>query len=123
MDQVKKAIQKDLVSVRKLNASLRLSEVTNFYWDTEAYIRSAIAEERCFIVGDDPMIKGAMIIEKRDPDGKYDQDSLAVGTLVVHPAFRDEGIGARLVEAAKELAVKYNKRLYVESFYDYGQLN
>ncbi len=66
---------------------------------------------------------GAMIIENRDPCSDYPSAALAIGTLVVAPGARKKGFGIRLVEFAKALAFKQNKRLFVESFFKYRKLD
>lgn len=69
------------------------------------------------------MIRGAMIMEYRDPEKQYPKPSLAIGTLSVRPEFRRNGIGIQLVEYAKAMARQKKKRLYVESFLEFRQLS
>ena len=119
MDDIEKAFLKDLPDAKKLNALLRLSDVKEFYWDTENYVRSAILEERCVVIKNSADLKGIMIMENRGPQRGYAHPSLAIGSLAVHPKYRDEGIGIKLVGYAKELAFNKNFRLYAESFFEY----
>jgi GNAT superfamily N-acetyltransferase len=121
MDLIARAHIKDLNAIRELNSLLRIVEVKDFYWDTPRYVRSAILEARCFVVKGENLIKGAMILENRSPHNEHASESLAVGTLAIRPEFRRKGIGIRLVELAKALASRQNKRLYAESFLEFGK--
>ena len=123
MDEIERAVLRDLPDARKLNALLRLSDVKEFYWDTENYVRSAILEERCVIIKDRSGLKGMMIMENRAPQKGHTHPSLAIGSLAVHPKFRNEGIGVKLVEYAKKLAFNKNLRLYAESFFEYKKIS
>ena len=123
MDDIEKALLKDLPDAKKLNALLRLSDVKKFYWDTENYVRSAILEEHCVVIKDHSALKGMMIMENRAPQTGYPHRSLAIGSLSVHPKYRNEGLGIKLVEYAKELAFNKNLRLYSESFFEYKKIN
>jgi len=123
MDDVEKALLKDFPDAKELNAQLRLSDVKEFYWDSDKYIRSAILEERCVVIRDSSALKGVMIMEHRDPHGGYAHSSLAIGSLAVHPKYRNEGLGIKLVEYAKELGFNKNLRLYSESFSEYKKIN
>ena len=67
MDDIEKALLKDLPDAKKLNALLRLSDVKKFYWDTENYVRSAILEERCVVIRNRSDLKGIMMMENRPP--------------------------------------------------------
>ena len=44
-------------------ACLNDIDVKDFYWNADAYIESAINEHRCFVIKDNSMIMGAMIME------------------------------------------------------------
>ena len=121
MDLIVRAHMNDLNAVRELNSLLKIVEVKDFYWDTHRYVRSAILEARCFVMKNEELIKGAMILENRSPHTGHKAESLAVGTLAIHPEFRRKGIGIRLVELAKVLASRQNKRLYADSFLEFGQ--
>ena len=123
MDDIEKALLKDLPDAKKLNTLLRLSDVKEFYWDTENYVRSAILEERCVVIKNRSDLKGIMIMENRAPQRDYAYPSLAIGSLAVHPKYRNEGLGIKLVEYAKELAFNKNIRLYAESFFEYNKIN
>jgi ribosomal protein S18 acetylase RimI-like enzyme len=120
-NRVQKAALSDLEAVQRLNALLRTG-VRDFYWDSEGYVRSAIAGGKCFLVkkgrGE---VQGAMIIGDKDPDRARGQEHLVVETLVVEPGHRGTGIGTELVEFAKRLSFERDLRLYVESFYEYGK--
>ncbi|MBW2285144.1 MAG: GNAT family N-acetyltransferase, partial [Deltaproteobacteria bacterium] len=94
-------------------------DVEGFYWDTAPYIETAIREGRCFVIRPDRAIRGCMIIEKRPPDKNFGKDHLAIGSLSVHPDFRNGNMGALLVGFAKAMAREEKKRLYVESFYEF----
>ena len=129
MTKIEKACLKDLGGVKKLNTLLKIQlknpgkniDVKDFYWNTGSYIKAAISGNRCFVIKDNAMIKGAMIMEHRFSDDQYPHASLAIGTLSVHPKFRKNGLGVQLVEYAKAIAKK--KRLYVESFLEFRQLS
>ena len=123
MDEIEKARLKDLPDAKNLHALLRLSDVKKFYWDTDSYIRSAILEERCFVIKDHAAFKGIMIMEHRDPESGSAHSSLAIGSLVVYPKFRNEGLGIKLVEYAKVVAFRKELRLYAESFFEYKKIN
>ncbi len=123
METLKTAQLDDLDAVRDLNFLLRLDPVTDFYWDGIPYVTSAILEGRCYVIKDHGIVQGAMIIENRDPDSDYPRVSLAIGTLAVAPGARKKGFGSRLVEFAKALAFRQNKRLFVESFFNYRKLD
>ena len=123
METLKTAQLDDLDAVRDLNFLLRLDPVTDFYWDGIPYVTSAILEGRCYVIKDHDIVQGAMIIENRDPDSDYPRASLAIGTLAVAPGARKKGFGSRLVEFAKALAFRQNKRLFVESFFNYRKLD
>jgi len=123
MDDIEKALLKDLSDAKKLNALLRLNDVKKFYWDTENYVRSAILEERCVVIKNRSDLKGIMIMENQTPQRDYAHPSLAIGSLAVHPKYRDEGLGIKLAEYAKELAFNKNLRLYTESFFEYKKIN
>ena len=123
MDDIEKALLKDLPDAKKLNALLRLSDVKKFYWDTDDYIRSAILEERCVVIKDQSALKGIMIMECRDPQSGFAHSSLAIGSLAVHPKYRNEGLGIKLVEYAKQVAFRKKLRLYAESFFEYKKIN
>lgn len=122
MKNVQKATPEDIAQVKSLNALLRI-DVQDFYWDSDDYIRSAIAEERCYVVKETDMIKGAMIIERRGPDPTWPSPCFAIGILTVFPEDREKGLGTHLMEAAKALAFKEDKRLYVECFFEYENLD
>ncbi|MBC2716719.1 MAG: GNAT family N-acetyltransferase [Desulfobacteraceae bacterium] len=121
----------DLTGVRELNTLLKIQlknpvknmGVKDFYWNTDPYIRAAITEKRCFIIKDGAITMAAMIMEHRNPENQYPYQSLAVGTLSVHPEFRRNGLGIQLVSHAKAMARKEKKRLYVESFIEFRQLS
>ncbi len=123
MDDIEKALLKDLPDAKKLNALLRLSDVKKVYWDTENYVRLAILEERCVVIKDRSDLKGVMIMQNRAPQRGYARPSLAIGSLAVHPRYRNEGLGIKLVEYAKELAFNKNLRLYTESFLEYKKIS
>jgi len=123
MDDIEKALLKDLPDAIELNAQLRLSNVKEFYWDTDHYVRSAILEERCLVIKDGSALKGIMVLENRAPQGGYAHRSLAIGSLAVHRKYRNEGLGVKLVEYAKEVAFDQNLRLYSESFFEYKKIN
>lgn len=120
-NRVQKAAISDLEAVRRLNALLRTG-VRDFYWDSDSYVRSAIAGGRCFLVkrgrGE---VRGALIVGDKGPDRSSGQEHLVVETLVVEPGHRGRGIGTELVEFAKRLSFERDLRLYVESFYEYGK--
>ncbi|MBW2593629.1 MAG: GNAT family N-acetyltransferase, partial [Deltaproteobacteria bacterium] len=120
---LEKAQLDDLDSVRNLNSLLRLKHIEDFYWDGAIYVKSAILEKRCYVIRDSGAVKGAMIIENRKPCSDYPADSLAIGTIAVHPGARKKGFGIKLVEFAKDLAFTLGKRLFVESFFEYRKLN
>ena len=126
MKDIENARTEDLMGVRELNTLLKIRlknmDARNFYWNTDAYIGTAIGEKRCFILKNDSMIMGAMIMECRVPDEQYPKPSMAIGTLSVHPEFRKNGLGIQLVSYAKAVARKEKKRLYVESFLEFRQL-
>ncbi|MBW1848829.1 MAG: GNAT family N-acetyltransferase [Deltaproteobacteria bacterium] len=122
MTNVDKATRDDLGAVKELNALLRLG-IDNFYWDSDDYIISALKEERCYVVKDNGEVKGSLIIERRSPDGEYNQDSLAIGIVTVISEYQKKGFGTNLIEAAKVFAFREKKRLYVESFYEYEKLD
>jgi len=123
MDHIEKALLKDLPAAKKLNALLRLNDVKEFYWDTENYVRSAILEGRCMVIKNRSGLKAIMIMENRTPERGYAHPSLAIGSLATHLKYRDEGLGIKLVEYAKELASNKNLRLYAESFFEYRKIN
>jgi len=124
MATLEKAQIDDLDAVMNLNSLLRLKHINDFYWDGAVYIKSAIHENRCYVIRDSgTTVKGAMVIEDREPDSDYREESLAIGTLAVHPDARKKGFGTKLVEFARDLAFKQNKRLFVESFFEYRKLN
>ncbi|MDY6932803.1 MAG: GNAT family N-acetyltransferase [Spirochaetota bacterium] len=121
MNHIKKATIKDFTTVKELNTHLKI-DIKNFYWNSDHYIKSAINEQRCYVIKVKSVIKGAVVLE----DGKSENNSkrcLKIGTIVVAPKFRREGLGTRLVEFVKRIAYKDNKRLRVESFYEYGRLH
>lgn len=122
MCNVEKAARKDFDQVKALNSLLRI-DVDDFYWDSDGYIASALTEGRCYVAKEKGFVKGAMIIERRIPDETYSSSSLAIGILSVTPEDREKGFGTRLVEIAKALAFKENKRLFVECFCDYKNLD
>lgn len=127
MNRIETAGLNDVDGVRELNTLLKIPlsniDVKDFYWNTDVYIESAITENRCFVIKDDSMIMGAMIIESRNPDDQYPNPLMAIGTLSVRPEFRRNGIGIQLVAYAKKMAKKENKRLVVESFLEFRQLS
>ena len=123
MDEIEMAFLKDLPDAKKLNALLKLSDVKKFYWDTENYVRSAILEERCVVIKNRSDLKGIMIMENRAPHRGYAHPSLAIGSLAVHPKYRNERLGIKLVEYAKGLAFNKNLRLYTESFFEYKKIS
>lgn len=122
MNSIEKATEHDLVAVKELNSLLKL-DVKNFYWDSEDYIRPAINEERCFVIKEGNEVRASMTLEQSEPDPGSTRESLSIGVLIVHADFRKDGLGTELVEFAKSMAFKENKRLYVESFFRYRQLN
>ncbi len=113
----------DQSSIRELNSLLNVIAVKDFYWHKAPYIRAAITEKRCFVIKNDSMIMGAMIMEFRVPDEQYPRPSLAIGTLSVRPGFRRNGLGILLVSHARAMAGQEKKRLYVESFLEFRQLS
>jgi ribosomal protein S18 acetylase RimI-like enzyme len=127
MNRVETASLNDIDGVRELNTLLKIPlnniGVKDFYWNTNPYIEAAITENRCFVIKYDSMIMGAMIMESRHPDNQYPNSSLAIGTLSVRPGFRRNGIGIKLVDYAKAMVRKENKRLIVESFLEFRQLS
>ena len=128
MKKVETADLNAIDGVGELNTLLKIPlnniGVKDFYWNTNLYIEAAITENRCFIIKKDSMIMGAMIMESRNPpDHQNPNPSLAIGTLSVRPKFRRNGIGILLVNHAKEMAQKENKRLVVESFLEFRQLS
>ena len=123
MKNIESASLSELKGVRELNTLLKIVDVKDFYWDTDAYIESAISENRCFIIKSDSMIIAAMIMEFRNPEKEYPGKHLAIGTLSVQPQYRKNGIGIQLVGYAKEMAAKEQKRLVVESFLEFRQLS
>ena len=118
--RVRQAGASDLEAVRKLNALLRTG-VRDFYWDSDRYLQSSIARGSCFVARENGEVRAALIVESKDPEVRREQEHLVVETLVVDPRFRGRGIGTELVELAKQLAFEQNRRLYVESFYEYGK--
>ena len=121
IDEIEAATLDDLRSIKEINSFLRL-DIQDFYWDGIPYIASAIREGRCFVIRGDGLVKGCMIMEVRHPGQGYVEDSLAIGTLSVRPRFRNENLGVMFVGYARELARRENKRLYVESFYEFEKL-
>jgi len=122
MCTIEKATVEDKDQIKALHSLLRI-DVDDFYWDSDAYILSALKEGRCYVVRINHAAKGSMVIERRDPDQTCPHASLAIGILSVSSEDREKGLGTRLVEIAKMLAFKENKRLYVECFFDYGNLD
>lgn len=127
MNRLEKAGLEDLNEIRELNSLLKAQlnniGVKEFYWNKNPYIETAITEDRCFVIKDDSMVMGAMIMESRNPDNQYPHPSLAIGTLSVRPEFKRNGIGKQLVSHAKTLARQEKKRLVVESFLEFRQLS
>jgi len=132
MNRIETASLNDIDGVRELNTLLKIPlnniGVKDFYWNTNSYIEAAITENRCFVIKHDfmimgAMIMGAMIMESRNPDNQHPNPSMAIGTLSVRPGFRRNGIGIQLVGHAKAMARNDNKRLVVESFFEFRQLS
>ncbi len=119
---VEKAAASDIDQIKALNALLRI-DVNDFYWDSDEYIVSALKGGRCYVVKENGVVKGSLILEKRDPDSAYPLPSLAIGILSVSSNDREKGFGTRLVEVAKTFAFKETKRLYVECFFEYENLD
>jgi len=126
MGRVETGCVNDIDGIRELNTLLKIPlknmDENDFYWNTDSYIEPAITENRCFIIKDDSMVIGAMIMESRNPDNQYTMPSMVIGTLSVRPGFRRNGLGIQLVSHAKSMARKEKKRLYVESFLEFRQL-
>lgn len=124
---IEKGCLNDLIGVRELNTLLKIQlkniDTSYFYWDTNPYIEASIIENRCFVIKNDSMIMGAMIMEFRVPDHQNPNPSIAIGTLSVHPKFRRNGHGILLVSHAIAMARQEEKRLYVESFFEFRQLS
>jgi ribosomal protein S18 acetylase RimI-like enzyme len=118
MHTIEPAVLIDLPALKAINAFLRIN-VDDFYWDEAHYLEAAIQEGRCFVVRPDRKVRGCMVIEKRRPDSDFGRDHLAIGSLSVHPDFRNSNLGALLVEFAKTMARRENKRLIVESFCEF----
>ncbi len=118
--RVRQAKASDLEAVRRLNALLRTG-VRDFYWDSDRYLRSAIARRSCYVAREDGEVQAALIVANQQPQGARQHEHLVIETLVVDPRFRGRGIGTELVELAKRLAFEGDRRLYVESFYEYGK--
>ncbi|MBW1681162.1 MAG: GNAT family N-acetyltransferase [Deltaproteobacteria bacterium] len=122
-DRVLTATEADYEAVRTTNSLLRLPDVPGFYWDTESYIREAIREERCMVVKNQTVLKGAMVLERRGPEAGYARESLAVGSLAVRPEYRKTGVGMMLVRYAVQRARQEGLRLYAESFFPYRKVD
>ena len=118
--RIRQARASDLEAVRRLNTLLRTG-VRGFYWDSDRYLRSAIARRSCYVAEENREVQAALIVASKLPEGVREQRHLVIETLVVDPRYRGHGIGTELVELAKRLAFDRNRRLYVESFYEYGK--
>lgn len=95
-------------------AQILFLDIPGFYWHTGEFTSKEIRCGNYFVAEEGGNIVGIMCL-------KDSIDSLEIETLAVSEKNKLSGIGRKLVEFAKELARRKNKKyLTVCSFYEYG---
>lgn len=110
---IRKAKMLDYPSVLRI-AQILFLDIRGFYWHTGKFISDQIRQGNYFVAEENGNIIGILCV-------KDSYDYLLIETLAVLKENQSFGIGRKLVEFAKNLACRKNKKyLTVCSFYEYG---
>ncbi len=113
MYKITKARKEDAEEIALLNKQFHLN-IPDFRWDSEKWISSEIEKGNYYILLENTQILGAMNLEK------YKKEYV-VSTIAIKEDQHGKNLGRKLIDFAKENAIKENIHLLtVDSFVDYN---
>lgn len=113
MEKIVKAKMNHLQEITLLNKQFHL-DIPHFKWDSEKWISSEIKKRNYYILIDNENVLGAMNIEKSEKE-------YSISTIAIKKDMHGKNLGRKLIDFAKESAIKENVRLLtVDSFVDYN---